>query len=162
MKHVVENIPAYLAGELDGDRLAMVEAHLESCPACRAELEEVRTTWDLLEKVEAASSPASNVWPAVRARTMGQKTPERAWFFGTGNLARTGMATAAVAAGLALGILLPAGAVPDTDGEIAATESSWLMESTWLTDSTWRGGNDTAGIDDILLGVDLLDEENGS
>jgi len=38
-QHVLEWMGAYHDGELRGPRLRAVEAHLEACPACRAELE---------------------------------------------------------------------------------------------------------------------------
>ena len=162
MKHVVEMIPAFLSGEIDSERCAAVEKHLGQCADCRAELEALRATWDLLGAGETADMESPTVWPAVQARTTGAGAAGRDWFYGTGRLARTGLATAAVAAGLALGMLLPAGSTLEAGAETAGTESSWLVDSSWLTDSTWLGGSDSAGIDDILLGADLLDEGNGS
>jgi anti-sigma factor RsiW len=38
-EHVLDWIGAYHDGELHGDRLRRVEAHLRACPACQAELE---------------------------------------------------------------------------------------------------------------------------
>ena len=55
-----------------------------------------------------------------------------------------------------LGVLLPAG----PDPELVA--DSLLTDATWLSESTWLGGDGAAGLDDILLGADLLDEGNGS
>ena len=162
MKHVVNRIQAYISGELDRDRNAAVEEHLNECPACRAEAERAREMWEMLGSAGVSSPATDGVWPAVRARTFGPETHEREWFFGAGRLARTGLATAAVAAGLVLGILLPIEAGQEADADSRLTDSSWLVESTWLSESSWLGGGGAAGLDDILLGADLLDEGNGS
>lgn len=162
MKHVVNRIQAYISGELDSGRNAAVEEHLNECPACRAEAERAREMWEMLGSAGAPSPATGSVWTAVRARTFGPETYEREWFFGAGRLARTGLATAAVAAGLVLGVLLPIGADREAGADSRLTDSSWFVESTWLSESSWLGGGASAGLDDILLGADLLDEGNGS
>lgn len=60
--HVLDWLGAYHDGELRGDRLGLVEAHLRVCAACRAELEGLKSLAALLQ--------AS---PAMPART----APER-------------------------------------------------------------------------------------
>lgn len=168
MKHVANMIQAYISGELDRDRNAAVEEHLNECPACRAEADRAREMWEMLGSAGRPSPATGSVWPAVQARTFGRETSEREWFFGAGRLTRTGLATAAVAAGLMLGILLPVGADQEEGADSSLmdsswlVESSWLSESTWLSESSWLGGEGAAGLDDILLGADLLDEGNGS
>lgn len=162
MKHITNMIPAYVSGELDDKRRALVDQHLKECAACRGEVEAIGATWDFLGTGEMTTPKTNSVWPAVQARTTGTKSVGMDWFYGSGRLARTGLATVAVAAGLFLGILLPAGSGFDADADTTVTDSSWLVDSSWLTESTWLGGSDAAGIDDILLGADLLDEGNGS
>ena len=162
MKHVTNRIQAYISGELAGDRKAAVEKHLDGCPACRDEVDRARQAWEMLGTMETPRSENGSVWPAVQARTFGRETSDREWFFGAGNLTRTGLATAAVAAGLMLGILLPIGSDHNEGVDSGLTDESWLVESSWLSDSSWLGGDATAGLDDILLGADLLDEGNGS
>lgn len=61
-RHVLDWLGAYHDGELRGDRLRRVEAHLRACAACRAELEALESLSALLQ--------AS---PAMPART----APER-------------------------------------------------------------------------------------
>lgn len=61
-EHVTAWIGAYYDGELHGARLQQVEAHLEKCPACRAELEALRGLSTLLK-----ASPAMT--PRTSART---------------------------------------------------------------------------------------------
>jgi anti-sigma factor RsiW len=56
--HADEWIPAYHDGELRGDRLAWVEAHLAGCAACRAELEQLRRLSALLRSVPPLADQA--------------------------------------------------------------------------------------------------------
>ena len=162
MKHVTNRIQAYISGELAGDRKTGVEKHLDECPACRDEVDRAHKTWEMLGTMEISRSENGSVWPAVQARTFGREKPEREWFFGAGNLTRAGLATAAVAAGLMLGVLLPVGSDHKEGAGSGLTDVSWLVESSWLSDSSWLGGDVAAGLDDILLGADLPDEGNGS
>jgi len=162
MKHIANRIQAYLSGELASDQKAMLEKHLDECPACRAEVDQAREMWKMLDAMDTLPPATDSVWSAVHARTFGKKTSEREWFFGAGNLTRAGLATAAVAAGLMLGVLLPTGSDHQEGLDSGLTDSSWLMESSWLSDSSWLGGDVAAGLDDILLGADLLEEGNGS
>ncbi len=162
MKHVTNRIQAYVSGELDGDRMAAVEEHLNECPSCRKEADRARETWEMLSAAETPSPATDSVWPAVQARTFGRGTSEREWFFGTGNLTRTGLAAAAVAAGLMLGVLLPAGSGHQEGADSGLTDASWLVDSSWLSESSWLGGNGSTGLDGLLLGADLLNEGDGS
>jgi len=162
MKHVGNMIQAYISGELDGDRNSAVEKHLSECSECRAEVGRARGMWELLGVAGEPSHKAGGIWPAVHARTFGPGTSERDWFFGTGRLTRTGLATVAVAAGLVLGIFLPVAADREQEGDSRLIDSSWLVESSWLSESSWLGGDGAPRLDDILLGADLLHEGNGS
>lgn len=47
---------AYALGALDADDLAAFEAHLRTCPACRARVEELRPTVQLLAAARAAGA----------------------------------------------------------------------------------------------------------
>jgi hypothetical protein len=49
--HVTEWLSAYLDGELHGNRLQHVEAHLAECEACRVELESIERLSGLLHEV---------------------------------------------------------------------------------------------------------------
>ena len=49
--HVIEWLNAYLDGELHGNRLHAVEAHLTECEACQAELTSLQDLSELLQKV---------------------------------------------------------------------------------------------------------------
>jgi Putative zinc-finger len=52
-KHVTEWLNPYLDGELHGNRLHDVEAHLAECGACQTELQSLRDLSELLHKVPA-------------------------------------------------------------------------------------------------------------
>lgn len=162
MKHVEALIPSYVSGDLDPDRAAIVERHLEVCPGCGQALAEARSLWDLLGTAQADRPADGSIWPAVRSRTLGRTEKDREWFFGNGPWTRTGLASAALAAGLMLGVLLPASQGTSPEAEVPSTESSWLMESTWLSSSSWLNAEGSLGLDEILLGADLADEGNGS
>jgi len=56
--HFENQLSAYLHGELDGSEAGMLEAHLENCAACRAELEAQRSMLSLLgEALAGAPAP---------------------------------------------------------------------------------------------------------
>lgn len=158
MKHVTDLLQLHVSGELDGPRKEMVEEHLLECPACRAEAGKIRRLWDELGAVETVQVRAS-AWSAVQARTFAEGGAGREWFFGSGRLVRSTLAATAVAAGLTLGVLMPAGPSPETADE---TDTSWLSDASWVSNSSWLGGGDAPGIDDLLLGVELPDKVDGS
>ncbi len=69
-RHVTEWIPAYADGELHGLRLRQVEEHLESCAACRKELEALQQLSALLQEAPDPQPETSNerFTAAVRLR----------------------------------------------------------------------------------------------
>ncbi len=114
-----------------------------------------RELWEMLGAAEdvLADSRAS-VWPEVRRRTL-ERSEVGSWFFGTGKILRTGLATSAVAAGLLLGVMVPGFSV--TANAVDNTEANWLDQSSWL---------DEAATDDLTgLWLDTSvspDESDGS
>lgn len=58
-EHASEWIPAYYDGELHGARLKSVAAHLQVCPACQAELDELRKLSGLLQAFSAPQPQTS-------------------------------------------------------------------------------------------------------
>lgn len=131
MKHVIDNMAAYLAGELAADESARLERHCADCPACSAELEEMRRAWDLMETAAVEVPRNPRLWEAVRERTVARE----AWFFGARPWVRRGWATGAVAAGLMMGVLLPGAFSP---GEAEADPLDPV-----LSGSTWAGEGST-------------------
>ncbi len=156
MKHVTENIQAWLAGELDPNAVTDLEQHLDVCPACARAARESRSLWEALGEVEITESQLSSpsVWSGVRARTFGERNKGE-WFYGPSLLVRIGLATAAVTAGLVFSVMLPGGgldAVPTSSGQ--HVETLWLEDSSWITmdqdhdlDRMWlSAGLDTEGL----------------
>jgi predicted anti-sigma-YlaC factor YlaD len=73
--HITEWLNAYLDGELHGSRLQYVEAHLDTCEVCLAELEALEKLSDVLQEVPAAEfSPPERFAAQVRLRLPRQKT----------------------------------------------------------------------------------------
>jgi anti-sigma factor RsiW len=162
MKHVQNLIQKYLAGELDPDRTAAVDKHLAECSRCRQEADGARALWGLIDSAAHVPVGSRNLWPAVRARALGRDAERRQWFFGDRPWIRGGLAFTALAAGLMVGLLVPAGS--DEESLIAGIQgsSSWPEEAAWLMDSSWLTTEGTSGLDEVLLGVGLSDEGNGS
>lgn len=141
MTHETHNIQAWLSGELSPEAVASLEKHLQGCPECARAADEARQVWDLLGGLETASTATGpSVWPAVRQRTLGRRE-SGSWFFGHGALARSSLATAAVVAGLMMGILLPGAQTSQVGGQAEAeVVSDDQVELAWLTDSSWGTG----------------------
>ncbi len=72
-----EDLSAYLDNELAAKDRARVERHLRACPACRAELETLRRTVDLLHLLPEVSLPRSFLVPVTEGRlaTAQQRPP---------------------------------------------------------------------------------------
>lgn len=116
---------AYALGDLDAGERAAVEAHLESCPECRAEAASLATVAQLLPLAEPARferpapQPSPQLGERIAAAVGGeQKTLRQRRRRGFG-LALAG-ATAAAAAVLAITILPGGGGGPEQHVEFAA------------------------------------------
>jgi len=147
MIHVYDNMTAYLAGELAPADRTRVEEHCAECADCSAELENMRTTWELVDSAAITVDRNPGLWDAVRERTVDRDD----WFFGARPWTRRGWATGAVAAGLLMGVLLPGAFSP---GEAEAEPMDLVLTgSTWNEDSTtdlggWWLGEEVAEEDD--------------
>lgn len=74
-KHITEWLNAYLDGELHGNRLQFVEAHLVECPVCQAELGSLESLSGLLQEVPAPAFTSSERFAAqVNLRLPHQQT----------------------------------------------------------------------------------------
>ena len=136
MKHVTPDIQSWLSGELSQQETSRFQAHLDQCPECTREAAEARKFWDGLDVVDIPAA-ASSLWPEVRRKTFGQDEKTFS-FFGTGRVIQTSLATAAMAAGLMIGILLPGGSGPTVGGEVEAMDSGVAqLETVWLSGSSW-------------------------
>jgi anti-sigma factor RsiW len=61
------NVVEYLDRRLSPDRLAGAESHLQSCNACRGEVEAHRRAWDLVHRIESIE-PSPGFGASVRRR----------------------------------------------------------------------------------------------
>lgn len=69
MEHAREiDLIELAAGRLGPERLASVQAHLEQCPLCRHEFEQVRRTWDILGAWEVRPEGQLDLAAPVLAR----------------------------------------------------------------------------------------------
>ena len=151
MKHITENIHAWLAGELDPAAVTDLEQHLKQCPDCARAATESRTFWEALGAAAPGESQMSSpsVWPGVRARTFGERAGG-SWFYGPSSLVRAGLATAAVTAGLVFAALLPGGGL-----DAAPNSSEQQVETLWLENSSWTVADQDYGLDRMWLSAGL-------
>jgi len=125
-----QRLGEYLEGDLGAAERARLDAHLDACPACRAELAELRATVALLRSLpEPASIP--DLAPAVMARIEAGDRVVRGRF--------RRLAPAALAAGLAGAALLfasqtrePAPLPPaPSRNELAMAAPTWPAVAPW-------------------------------
>ncbi len=75
---LVELVTDYLEGALDQDERARLEAHLDACEGCRAYLDQVRQTVQMMSHL-----PSEDLSPPVRQHLL---EAFRAWRAGSGEL----------------------------------------------------------------------------
>ncbi len=145
MKHVRENIPAYLDGRLDETDRRAVDAHCASCPECAHALSESETVWRMMGDAKAPE-PSRPAWDRISSDLPGRPRPV---------LQRLSYASMSVAA-LAAGVLIGAQqyAPNESDGWLVMDEV--LSGSMLSGDTTWS--MDSA-LDYALNSTDI-DEEN--
>ena len=153
MNHVNDRTAAWLAGELGPNEKLDFERHVADCPSCSREVEEARRVWDLVEEGPAPAASRSSVWPAVQARTTRRDRSAGDWFFGRGPWTRRGWAACSVAAGLAMGMVLPR---LWTTGKVEADPLDPR-----LAGSSWQADGQDTDLATWWLSADY-DEEDGS
>jgi anti-sigma-K factor RskA len=80
----LENIPAYALGALDAREAADLEAHLQTCASCRAELTAYRATGDHLLLSFPPREPSPALRKRIQSRLPGAQTsarPRLQWSF---------------------------------------------------------------------------------
>lgn len=75
--HPRDDLASYAAGELSPARAARVEAHLESCPACRSEVEDLRVLRAALRSLPDVRAPRSFALTPQMAAEPGSQTSTR-------------------------------------------------------------------------------------
>lgn len=114
-RHWKESLGAYALGHLSGEERAGIEAHLEGCPACRAEADSLLAVARLLPHADPARfgpapQPPPELGPRIAAtigaeRRSRRRSKRRRFGFGLG----TAAAAAAAAAVLAIFVLAGGG-----------------------------------------------------
>ncbi len=142
MTHVTDRLQRYVDGELLAADVREVEAHLRICAVCRDECEALTALWQAVDAA-APAAPVASVWPALAARRAGRRTAAPApWL-------RGGLAAAALAAGLMLGLGLDhAGRTESTQGPAVDDEDGFLQTLTTLDQLWWSAG----APDDVEVG----------
>ncbi len=102
-----EQLGSYALGHLDDDEAASVRAHLQGCPSCRRELDELvpvarRLSLASPETVVAAPAPPAELGDRVVARVLGERRERRSRRRG----ARLRLGGAAAFAGAALAAVI--------------------------------------------------------
>jgi len=72
---VRDRLTEYLEGDLSLDRRALVDAHLDACDACNGELDQLRTTIQLLRSLPDVEPPALLVPDVMRRIRAGEASP---------------------------------------------------------------------------------------
>ncbi len=70
-----DDVAGYALGRLDPAERARFEAHLETCEACRAELDDLREVAGLLPLASPAAAPPPNLEARVLAAVRREATP---------------------------------------------------------------------------------------
>jgi len=142
MNHVQQKIPACLDGVLPEVEAAAVRAHCEVCPECGRVWHETQAVW---EELAAAPAPhlAHSVWPALADRLVHRP---RRWQ----RLSYTGLAMAATAGGLAIGLWFGQphldGGESDgwstliEEGALLVEGSAWTLDRIYLSAGSEEGG----------------------
>jgi anti-sigma factor RsiW len=92
---ILENLAAYLDGEIDGAPRRAMDSHFADCAACAGERRDARAAWALLDALEAPAAPADFARRvAERARAEGP---------GAGRILRLPVPLAVAAAALLVG-----------------------------------------------------------
>ncbi len=107
--HLNQELSAYLDGELRGEELATVEAHLAECEECRATLESLR---NLARRAQTLDDrpPERDLWAGIASRIGDAATTDviplaprrRRFAFSVPQLAAAAVALMAVSAGTAM------------------------------------------------------------
>jgi hypothetical protein len=103
-RHVEEELPALVSGELDLDTTRVVTTHLRACDGCRAELVEVTAGIAMMRRLDQAEPSVTAPVPIETARAA------------TGSRSRTRWIVAAAAAVLLIVVVGVAAAVVDGRG----------------------------------------------
>ena len=106
IEHVKYLLPDYVLGKIEIEARSEVDRHVESCPVCSRELEDIRGTLNSVRQYQPTTPfPAyfNSILPRVR-ETLGHKTPDSWWTDPVLTKLALPFATAALAIGLLVNI----------------------------------------------------------
>ncbi len=133
-------LPPFLDNELSGRKREIITSHLASCPACRAELANLRADLELLKQVAAPE-----VSPYLIARVMAEvRATRRSAPRGFGRLVGSLAAALVVAVSIGAGVFFGSGlAQSSTSAAANSTEAavSYVESSTADVYSMMSGGD---------------------
>lgn len=130
MNHVTDRLQRYLDGEAPPAEARDVAAHLRQCPACRGEYAALASLWQVVDTAQPVL-PAVSVYPALATRrTWRRERIGSAWM-------RSGLATAALIAGLVLGLSLARPAATRLAAASAADDETEYLQSLTTLDQLW-------------------------
>ncbi len=73
--HIEPLLYDYVAGALGPDERAVLEAHLQSCPVCRAAEEQVRVLQASTAELPRSVAPPEDLWPGIQERLHSRSQP---------------------------------------------------------------------------------------
>ncbi len=87
MNHLTEaELHAAAEGQLEAPGASLVEAHLETCATCRADVERLRVLLEHAATLPRDVEPPADLWPGIRERVQSSRVaplqrgiPRRAW-----------------------------------------------------------------------------------
>ena len=142
MIHVTDRLQRYVDGELLAVDAREVEAHLRACAACRDEYAALTALWQVVDAAELPA-PAAAVWPSLATRCAGRRRAAPSLWL------RGGLAAAALASGLMLGLGLDRTGQSETTDVLAVDNEDGFLQTLTTLDQIWW----TAGAqDDVEVG----------
>lgn len=103
-RQIKKLISAYVDGELDQEKIKEVRAHLQTCPACAAELGKLQQAWTWLELLPAVKAPAFFATKVLRKIEERSKLSRLQHYLG--DFLNRALIPATVAAGILAGVFL--------------------------------------------------------
>ncbi len=76
-KNCVDDLTAYLDGELDGTRSNQIKTHIQACPACLGELQGLERSLRLVESNIEEIEPKPEIWDGLVSRIAAQQAQHR-------------------------------------------------------------------------------------